>query len=340
MHLHQQAAVADPKPAQLQPRVTYTIAYTIAADHLHPECWQYVSDPPPLAPVAASRMAHGCTHCHSAAACPHDHQHRLLPTASAPACLNTDVAVTAAADVACRVRRLGREDSATPLTTLGGQQRGLLQFRLKFASESAANSPMAGAGAAAPDFAPNSRSSSAADAQPHPYAAVLSHGPGQPDAIETASEMQDDTLRSINTKTAMAKAAMQQLNAELAELTGTPAPAAGLPSSGSGSSSRQPASSRGAAQPRRSVGEAPNSSPIADKAQPRQQQQLHQGRHSAEAAAMSPVSASSSGVSCGALLCNIDCTSLLFMGSRGVGWRTLAGTVMSVGALLSVRHTS
>lgn len=222
------------------------------------------------------------------------------------------------------MRRLGREDSATPLTTLGGQQRGLLQFRLKYASESAANSPMAGGAPLGPDFGANSRSSSAPDAQPHPYAAVLSHGHPDP-MMETASEMQDDTLRSINTKTAMAKAAMQQLNAELAELTGGAAPGQGHPSSSS-SSGRQPqrsqtssegppgASSRAAGRSSRSVGEAPYSSPVSDKAQPRQQ---HQGRHQA-ADAMSPVSVASSGVSAEAESCAaVWCTGPLCLDAGG-----------------------
>lgn len=152
-----------------------------------------------------------------------------------------------------RARATGRDDSATPLTTLGGHTKGLLQFKLKF-------SPMEGmvpdeditpprSGGLAPagpadatDGLPAARRSAAgAGAGPGAGpAAGEGAGPvGRPaSALDPAH---DPTLQSVNDKVTLAKAAMQQLQAELAEMT-----AAG--------SSRAP-SSRGA-------GAGPDASPL------------------------------------------------------------------------------
>jgi hypothetical protein len=159
----------------------------------------------------------------------------------------------------CRARSTGKDDSATPLTNLGGQQRGLVQFKLKFTPDPNAPQPArsvqdsamqhsasqsahhgSGGGWGPPSAGPGSigsprisRGSAAGGvaaagsvasdeygAARHPYQDVLQGSMRNREDIDTESVQDDPTMRSVNSKVSLAKQAMQQLTAELAELGG------------------------------------------------------------------------------------------------------------------------
>ncbi|KAI8476379.1 MAG: hypothetical protein J3K34DRAFT_516533 [Monoraphidium minutum] len=123
-----------------------------------------------------------------------------------------------------KARATGRDESAAPLVGEGGAPRGLLSFKIKFAAAEGAapvpsepppaGSPRAGAPAAA--------------------AAPAAGGRG-------GGELEGDvTMRSVNDKMTLAKAAMQQLQAELEEMTGGGSPGATAPRRASDASGGSP----------------------------------------------------------------------------------------------------
>jgi hypothetical protein len=116
---------------------------------------------------------------------------------------------------------------------MGGLSRGVLQFKIKFApAEGMAPIPAA---SPAPSFSGRTNSfASSLDAADGGRGGGAAGGRRPGGGAPPPDPADDPTLRSVNDKVSLAKAAMQQLQAELAEMTAA------------GGSSSAPGSSRGA----------------------------------------------------------------------------------------------
>jgi hypothetical protein len=116
----------------------------------------------------------------------------------------------------CRALQYGKDEGAAVLMNMGGDPAGTLRFKLKFSAAAASSTPTA----APPGVALAGRPSDTGSHASGRLSAASPRPLDTPAAAAAAGDEDDPMLAAAASKVSLAKQAMQQLTAELAEMTG------------------------------------------------------------------------------------------------------------------------